>query len=1089
MSQLRLIRASAGSGKTFTITAAYLQLLFKYPGNFRNILAVTFTNKATAEMKTRILSELYKLSQGLKSDHAVNLIKEFKFSENDIQKKAQEILDTILHNYSRFSVNTIDSFFQGIIRSFAREAGIQFNYDVALDTNEVLEQAADLLMLHLENDKTLLQWMSDFSERRIEEGKSWDFRKNLVKLGKEIFNEQFMAFPKEFHENIANREFLKNLYDEINLTKIDFEKYLTTCGVEGLKIMKKHGLQPFDFKFGKVGSVGSYIVRLANGRIEAPSNRIISASEDVQNWLPKEKDIAARITMAADDGLLKLLIDSVEYFQTHFKNYESSRVVLKNFYTLGILADLKHAIDENSINDNVFVLANSGPFLKAIIGENDTPFIYEKTGQTYKHFMIDEFQDTSGIQWENFKPLISDSLAADNYSMLVGDVKQSIYRWRNTDWKIMASQVGKDLAHFGLKYENLQFNWRSNPNIIAFNNTLFHLAPTHLKEILSNEIPEENIDDEFRNFLLQLPEIAYNAAIQDIPEKNQAKTGQIDVRFFENSEIDFYEKSLATLPEIIENLCKNGSKLKDIAILVRKAKEGRMVFDYLNEYKLGLEKDYPYRFDVLSNESAYVASSPAVQLLLKTFRYLVFPEDKLNFCALLNDYTTLFPGRSICGIPLLGMENGFVNSINDENFVAAFSKKMNPLKALPPNSLLEHLLELYELNQHQSHLPFIQAFHDCVSQFTFNNSPSLSAFLDFWEENNKNLSVSISEEQDAMRIVSIHKSKGLEYKNVIIPFCNWEFDHRSMLAPILWCASDVAPFNKLSAIPVEYSSKLKGTVFANSYYIERVQFMVDNLNLLYVALTRAENNLFIMAPEPLKPEKITSVSNLLFKLLSAPDSISQGFPHINFSEAWNIDKKCFLYGKLENIIKPENQADDKISLIPLESYPSHSVSERLRQRTVSPFFSKSQKMSSNRTYGNFMHRLFQELRTIDDILPAIKKLNQQGLLPSEDMQHLQTEIETLLKQDPYKGWFSSQWKVLNEAGIIVPQSPQYRPDRVMINADQTIVIDYKFGINEKDSYLLQVKDYMNCLETMDIKNVEGYVWYISINKHVKVEKI
>lgn len=1087
MSQLRLIRASAGSGKTFTITSAYLRLLFKNQESFKNTLAVTFTNKATAEMKSRILSELYTISisgnKNKASKHADMLKKEFSLSDEQLAEKARNILNSILHSYSRFSVTTIDSFFQGIIRAFARESGIQYNYDLALDTRLVLEKAADTLMLKMEQDKTLLQWLGDFSEKLIEDGHSYDFRKSLIKLGKEIFNEQFLSFPKEFHEKIADREFLKNFHDELTALKISFEKQMLRFGTEGMEILKKYNIQPTDFKY-KTGTVGTYFHRLSKGEYPEPGKRIMDALNDPDSCLPKEQDVAARICGAMGDGLINILEDAIQYYQKHLYASESYRLALQHFYTLGIMSDLSKAIQENSASENVFVLANAGPFLKAIIGENDTPFIYEKTGQVFRHFMIDEFQDTSGIQWENFRPLINDSLASGNYSMLVGDVKQSIYRWRNTDWKIMAAQVEKDMAGFGMNHETLHYNWRSKSNVIAFNNTLFHYAAREVKQFLDTEIGSENIAPELREYLLQLPVLAYQETAQLIPDKTALGSGYVKVEFLWDPEIKFKELSLDKLPETIENILKNGYKPKDIAIIVRKSKEGRDVFDYLNDYKLSLPENYPYTFDVLSDESSYLASSPAIQLLLKAFRYLVFPEDSLNLCAMMSDYSGLFPGADFLGIPLADKSRLFVNYAKDENFIGQLTRIMVPLKSLPPDSLLEYFISAFGLNHKPEFLPFIQAFHDCVAQFCSVQSPSIIAFLEYWEENEDKLSVSVSEQQDAVRIITIHKSKGLEYKNVILPFCDWDFDHSHMLAPVLWCDSSVVPFNKLEAIPVVYSSKLKETVFASHYYAEKVQFMVDNLNLLYVALTRAENQLFVFAPKPQKLEKISSCDILLYKLLSLPIEEKQAFPHLSFSSHWNADTGIFETGASQVAENKDEASNDEISLMPLSTYPSLSVTESLRQKTVSPFYKKSTEKQKH--YGNFMHSVFQQIRTLNDIIPVIAKLNLQGLIASEEMLPLQLTIEKLLEKDPYKEWFSNQWKVMNEAGIIVPGSHQYRPDRVIIKENEAIVIDYKFGWKEKDSYIRQVQEYMDCLSSMGFNNITGFVWYVSLNKHIKI---
>ncbi len=338
MSKLKVIRASAGSGKTYRITADYLRLLFRYPRNYRHILAVTFTNKATEEMKSRVISELYKLSRGEHSSYAAHLLKEFNLLPIEMQEKAGFILNNILHNYSRFTITTIDSFFQRIIKSFAREAGLQFNFNVELDIADVIEKASDQILTRLDNDKTLLEWLVEFAEERIEQGKSWDFKNEILKLGKELFNETFQSFPLSFHQKLNDREWLKNFQKQLFAIRSSFESKLLEAGREGIKIMDNYNLTPDDFKYkAKGGGVGSFFLKLLQGNIPDIGQRILDASESVDNWLPDDKVKAALIQSVASAGLFSLLQQTIALYNENFTIYRSCVEALSGFYTWAYL--------------------------------------------------------------------------------------------------------------------------------------------------------------------------------------------------------------------------------------------------------------------------------------------------------------------------------------------------------------------------------------------------------------------------------------------------------------------------------------------------------------------------------------------------------------------------------------------------------------------------------------------------------------------------------------------------------------------------------------------------------------------------------
>jgi len=1085
MSKLKVIRASAGSGKTYCITSDYLHLLFKNPESYKHILAVTFTNKATEEMKNRILGELFDIASGLPSIRIETIAKEFNLTSKQAGEKAQNILNNILHNYSRFNICTIDSFFQRIIKSFARETGLQFNFEVELDINDVIENAADNLLLRIEYDITQLNWLVQFAEERIEEGKSWNFRHEILNLGKQLFNEEFKSLPVSFHQRLTNKEWLKGFQKQLYEIRKSFETKMQNAGIEGMAILSKYGLTIDDFKYGKQGGVGHYIYKLSLGSNSIPSQRILDAAGSIDNWLPKGKEESIKIQAAADNGLYELLKKTISFFNDNITMYNSCTSVLSNFYSLGILANLSESINNYSTVKNIFILSNANNFLKSIIGENDAPFVYEKTGQTFDNFMIDEFQDTSGVQWHNFKPLILNSLSENNECMVVGDIKQSIYRWRNTDWKIMAEQLETDLAGHGIKVEDLKTNWRSKFNIVAFNNTFFSKSPVTLQQYFNAEIADKNFNKTESDYLNKLIIKAYEGCRQKLPANYTKDEGYISINFIKNENKDWKETALNLLPGIINKIIKQGYRQKDIAVLVRTAKEGHEVVDYINSYRNTNSGANQISFQAISNESAFIKNSFAVNFIIKIFKYFVFPDDEINLKSVIYDYRVIFKNENSNNID----DNKIFDSEVQElikDLPSEFVQKIDQFRYQSPDLLFEQMIRIFNLSSHISELPFLQAFQDCILDYLKSNPNSLPDFLEYWEDKKDKFSVSVSEEQDAIKVMTVHKSKGLEFDNVIIPFCNWELDQKKQNAPFIWCSTQTFPLSQLEFMPLKYSSGLQDTFFSTYYFHEKAQNLVDNLNLLYVAFTRAADNLFICAPLPGNNEKLSIVADLLFKVLCKNEnSESNEYPFLNFTDGLNIENNIFESGKIPICSAKEGSKNFPVLL---DEFPVIELKEKLHQKYFFPDFwdTDNDQRLSGRAYGNIMHRLFQQIITFDDIENAVNSMITSGFVKEREKDLLIEEVKNLILKEPVNEWFSGNWKVMNEAGIIVPNQHLYRPDRVMVKENIAVIIDYKFGQVKDTRYNLQVEKYSGYLKIMGYRQVEGFIWYVNLDSLERV---
>lgn len=554
--------ASAGSGKTFKLTGIYLSKLLRSKGSYRKILAVTFTNKAAAEMKRKILDQLYELSSG-NNPADINIIKDFSGnSEESVRREAKEILESILHDYSRFHVGTIDSFFQKVLKAFTREMGLQSGYIIEIDHSLILNSAVDNMLAEISSDKTLRNWITEYARTTVEEGKSWNLKTDILKLADEIFKEKFKLLSPDVREKLGNRDLLREYTNELKSLRATFLNTLTDYINKGKEILIIHNVDSSDFFHGTQG-IPSFINQAAGikkGAWRPPNSYVLKILDDPPRWTTKQMP-SAELKAAFNDGFDRIMIEAVRYFNENHRAANTAGFILENIYTLGILSDILHHVHIITSAENRFLLSDVGELLFLIIGKDQAPFIYERVGNVFENFMIDEFQDTSMIQWINFKPLIDNSMAEGHDNLVVGDVKQSIYRWRNSDWKIFGRTLHEQIDAARLKVEHLDTNWRSRSNIISFNNTVFSIIP----EEIDNLYMEDNTTFSFRDL--------YADAVQLYPGDKDG--GYVKFEFIESTEENkFEEEVLRKLPQTIEDLQDNGYKGSDIGILVRKNDEG-----------------------------------------------------------------------------------------------------------------------------------------------------------------------------------------------------------------------------------------------------------------------------------------------------------------------------------------------------------------------------------------------------------------------------------------------------------------------------------------------------------------------------------
>ncbi len=1088
---LNIFKASAGSGKTYRLVGEYLKMLFANQWSYQNILAVTFTNKATAEMKERILKELAILSGGGASRYP-GMLREYG-SEQRIRGQATNILKLILHDYSRFSVMTIDSFFQRIIRSFAREIRLNASFRTEIDNRQAMEDAVDLLFQEIESNELLMSWMILFLEENLEEGRSWDFRKELLKFGKEVEKEEFKIHGDEFLETLTGKEQLGLYVGELKNVIAAADARLKKLGKEGIELITDCGLSYDQLKGGR-NSFPNIFNKLIGGIFDPPTTTVLEARDHLENWSKKTDtlQLKTQIELLYQNGLNRLLNDTVDALQAEIVNINSAMSILKNIYPFGLLGSIALKIKEVLRDNNTVLLSDSGRMIGKIIAGNDTPFIYEKVGLAYHHFMLDEFQDTSRQQWSNFKPLIENALASGFPSMVVGDVKQSIYRWRNGDWNLLANQLESDLGHQIIHQESLNINWRSQKNIVDFNNTLFRSASAYLNSWFEAQTDDAKLSD-LHGIIAQ----AYKDHHQECSRIGKPG-GMVRITFVDpegsKSKNEFREKAMVLLIEQLETVQKSGVKAEEITILVRENSEAEKIARALWERKKSNAQPGCI-YDVITSDTLKIGQSQVVRFIVNFFLFFSRKESMQVRAEILYGYyrilqPMMMPQENESPVDLheLFDSNTPLPALFEQWLEAGAASDFHAgLLALPLYELAIAVVDHFNLGIITGEKVYLQAFLDMVLEYGRDDCGGIPGFLAWWESSGSNKTLNLPNIRNFIRISSIHQSKGLEYPTVFIPFCNWEIAINSSKIPNIWSIPDQEPFNNMKMVLLRCDNTLKNSIFAHDYYREMLFSIMDNLNLLYVAMTRAINNLFVIIPYKDDMKQLASVADLIQTLVEHPvpaESIDKG-KYIDFGKFLDPDLKIFEMGRFEcqsnsGEIVSAHRLNDPLKL--------NSNNKRMEIRLHSKDYFKltGSKMTDRINKGTVMHRIFEKIITRKDVGPAVSQMVASGELTSAEGKVFFAKIDGLLQESPFAEWFSDRWKVLNEREILRAGESKHRPDRVMLMDNIAVVIDYKTGeISDKD--IRQMKGYLVDVRKMGYSICEGNIWYLQRDEIIKVE--
>ena len=1085
---LTVYKASAGSGKTFTLASEYITLVVKNPQDYKKILAVTFTNKATQEMKTRILSQLYGIAHKLPDSQAYyeQVLRKTGFPELTIRENAAEALSLLTHHYNEFRVQTIDAFFQSVLRNLARELNLTANLRIDLNDEQVEAQAVDELINSLEEGEEVLTWIRDYIDKNIEDDKGWNVIGQIKDFGKNIFKD----FYKEHKVELDNRFREESFFDDFitDLRKIRKESPKKVKEQAG-KLLQKISDAGVDIGYFIKGLCGYITKQFENEPTDdGPSANVLKCLDSPDNWLLKkcpagEKErISTLISESWYDDLLLL----EQYRKECWKEYQSSNLTLKHLSQLRLLHAISETVDEINKDTNRFMLSNTQSLLSTLMKDTDTPFVFEKMGAYLKHIMIDEFQDTSTIQWTNFRKLLDNCMAQiESHNLIVGDVKQSIYRWRQGDWKLL-NNIEHDFSEEQIKIEPLETNYRSEENIIRFNNAFFTQAVIQtVKELESDNIKGAS----------QLIE-AYKE-IEQKPRKDDGK-GSVHIKLFpydKKAVSEYNENVLNELVNNIRELLKRGYKQKDIAILVRSK---GVIQDIADKF----QGEFGTDVSIVSDEAFQLDASLAVNVIIAALRLLTHPDDKLTESKLVKLYQQQVIQTDRDNNAL------FVDEGERElkSFLpSGYVDKFDFLLRLSLVDLVDEIYSLFNLGSLEGQSAYVCTFYDTLNEYLRDHPADIDDFIEEWEDSLSSNTIQ-SDEVDGIRLITIHKSKGLEYDNVLIPFCDWGLE--KTVGNTIWCPGDnkEKPYGDLPLIPVDFSKKMIGTVFEDDYKEEHLQNTVDNMNLLYVAFTRAGKNLFITGKKASKStftklqngNTATDRSQIIQLVI---DNLANELPEATVDDAGDKEAISFDFGTLldcEQRVDKEKSTENPFELTPkthklkIETFP-HPVS--FRQSNKSHDFINGEDIDpsdANRyiKVGNILHQLFSTILTEDDIEPRLKELEQEGVIYNDEVtsRELQNKIANALMNEKVKDWFSSRWKLFNECTILDYDKEsgdihEHRPDRVMTDGKEIIVVDFKFG-KPREEYHEQVQRYMSLLMRMGYEKVSGYIWYVVRNEIV-----
>ena len=1044
----KVFQASAGSGKTYTIVKEYLGLCLKSEAataNFNQILAITFTNMAANEMKSKILNQLNEIINSDPNkepkDMETDLIKELGITRETLKANAGLLFQKIIHDYSGFCVSTIDAFVQKLSRSFANDLNLPTQFNVSVDEDEVADDITERLGMQIgKDDDFLTKIMEDYNELKLDIEKSPKIADNIHEFIKKLFKEE--AFQKYEKNLFTDEKYYKETLQFLNDRVYPFEAKCKQFIKDFEGFIKTNGLTEEDFNYKSGGPCLILLKNLKANKYVPLGGRQLQLLDGSFKWHSKALVKEARFT-AIDTAFQQVFMEFIRHYHQHLSDYIFYRSQLNQLSLYVLRSMIKAELNDYIEEEQIVHISEFNKRINEVLDDFSVPFVYERLGEHFKHLFIDEFQDTSVLQWQNLLPLLDNSLSNNNMSMVVGDGKQSIYRWRN-------GEVGQivDLPEIYVKPDNspafnvyernlinhfdfneLKCNYRSFKNIVEFNNNFFEYALNYLSDDNRKVYAEENTK--------------YDKEVSIAQKSTIDHEGFVQVEFYDPKSDD--EVMLSRIVELINELMDKGFSKSDITILVRTNKIGTLVANYLNENKI----------DVVSAESILLKSSDRVQLVIQTLNYLIHDDNALAAASLLYYWNSTHRQN------FDGVVDGIFNQVNDivkgkMDIETVMGLKPNALKSLLAKSyslydLCSALMRLYGFNTNSD--AYLNFLLDVIYKWQSYDELGIGSFLEYWEKKKDKFSV-ISGNTDAVTIMTIHKAKGLEFNVVIYPFVNDNIDNKK--THTIWIEPEKLGFEAIPNIEKVQFSFTENTENLTPEIkkladIDNAKVRLDNMNLIYVAFTRAVQRLHI---------------------LSFQGKDEQKYP-----------LNAFLKGQNSSFGDPETRKVEakKDKPIVKDVFTESASAEWFDKITIDPnpsmfWISKEDKMKPQE-WGDFVHQVLSEMQDANDIDRKLQPYIDSGIIDQNTATMLKDKFEQMMHHPVIGKAFSPDAKVKNECEILSKSFGIRRPDRYAELPDRIFLLDYKTG-KHNDEYHEQLRRYINVLKNMVHKKIEAYLVYL-----------
>jgi ATP-dependent exoDNAse (exonuclease V) beta subunit len=1042
LSSFTIYNASAGSGKTYALVKDYLRLLFQSKSKltFRNILALTFTNKAVGEMKERIIDMLKTFSEEKiidnPNDMFRDLAKELAISPKDLHYKSKKLLETIVHNYAAFDISTIDKFNHKLIRTFAFDLKLPVNFEVELDTSSILSKAVDKLIDKAGSDDELTKVLVDFAIEKTDDDKSWDISYDFNAIAQLLVKENDLKYLNDLKDkSLSDFKGLKSILQKQNK---DIESQIVSLAETSLSLIDTNGLEAEDFSRKT----------LPNHFIKASSLNLSGLYDNkLQENLANNTSIYNKTLDANKARIIDGLLPEIETNYLTIKKFVfTSKFLnnaLKNITPLSVLSAISRTLQDIKDEDDILLISEFNAIINTEIKEQPAPYIYERIGEKFKHYFIDEFQDTSELQWENLIPLINNVVSGENLkgetgtAMLVGDAKQAIYRWRGGRAEQFINLYNEDTKPLAIEQviKNLPDNYRSHKTIVEFNNSFFN----HIADVSFTNPKHQHI---FKN-------ASQNVIID--------KTGYVELSFLNAQDEDKNDLQCEAVLKTIKKAESTGFKRKDICIIVRKKKEGFAIAEFLSDLNI----------DIISSESLLIKNSPEVQFISQLITLSLQPQndaikaDLLNYITEnklhLEDTHTFYEGLVHLNT------NSFFEKLNGFGFDFNYHEFLQ----LPIYEATESIIRGFELNKISN--AYLQFYLDEVFDYSQKYNASFQGLLDYWERKKNQLSIVSPSGKNAIQIMTIHKSKGLEFPVVIFPYANQDiyFD----MNPKIWFPVDKEKFNGFSNLYINMNKDLESfnDLGAEMYSNYRSQLELDSLNLLYVVLTRAAEQLYIISEYDLDKktngEKLTHYSGLFINYLKAIGKWSDSELEYSFGENRKTSEEKVK--EEQRIIIEQGQListrkeDHNLNIITNSAYLWDTAQEKAIER------------------GDLVHHIMALIKTPLDVVFALEHFLSSGVINSAQYDELQDIINRIVNHKQLESYFDDHNSIYNEQDIISKNGKLFRPDRVVVNAkNQATIIDYKTGLQDS-KHKEQLFDYQYILEEMNFEVINKVLIYIN----------